>query len=303
MFNKNNKKNVYINKTFIYIFLFFILLSIITEIFKFNSLKTYNLVIKNKKTINDIYDYMNKNNLLNQNTDNNTLHQWNENINLFIKNKINIINNEILEIIGYEYKYVPTMTELYWSSKKNNNSDQQYVNNHADGPFFYCNLYRALIIIDGNKNINTVFTKENIDINLKKYDMLIFDYDKSYHYIYVNKDKKDNNQRIIIKLHYVKNPLLEHCKMVHCLFGRETRDLFERNKKNLYIDGIIARGSLHYYTYKIYILIFIILLFIYNLYVKSITKYILYLFVLIEIFSIIYILHFNFIKNEKCELK
>ena len=303
MASKNKSKNFFINNYEIFIFLFFIIFSIIIEIFKMNSLKILNLVIKNKKPINDIYDYMHKNNLLNQDTNKNTLHQWNENIDVFIKNKINIINNEILELIGNEYEYTPTMTELYWSSKKNSNSDKQYVSKHADGPFFYCNLYRALIIIDGNKNINTVFSKENLDINLKKYDTAIFDYNKTYHYIYVNKNKKDNNQRIVIKLQYVKNPLIEHCKNVHCLFGRETRDLFERNKENLFIDGMTARTYLYYYTYKIYILIFIILLFIYNLYVKSMTKYILYLFVLIETGMILYILHFNFIKNEKCELE
>ena len=63
------------------------------------------------------------------------------------------------------------MTELYWSSKGNNNSDKQYVNTHMDGPFYYCNVYRVLVTINGNKNINTVFPNEKLDVNLKKYDM------------------------------------------------------------------------------------------------------------------------------------
>ena len=97
MASKNKSKNFFINNYEIFIFLFFIIFSIIIEIFKMNSLKTLNLVLKNKKPINDIYDYMHKNNLLNQDTNKNSLHQWNENIDVFIKNKINIINNEILE--------------------------------------------------------------------------------------------------------------------------------------------------------------------------------------------------------------
>lgn len=267
----------------------------------YERVKTINYKIENKKAIDNIYNKLLYQKKFLQNTSKNSQHMWNENIDESIKKDIKKINNDIIGKIGYEYEYIPEMTEIYWSSKGNNNSDKQYVSTHMDGPFYYCDLYRALITINGNKNINTVFTYEKLDKNLEKYDISLFDYNKTPHYIYVNKNENDNTQRIILKLHYTKNPFKNHCKSVHCKFGRQTRNLFERNKKNLYIEGIISRASLYYHTFRNYILFFIFLLIIYNLYNKhSKTIYLLYLFVFIEICIIIYILHFNFINYKEC---
>lgn len=267
----------------------------------YERVKTINYKIENKKVIDNIYNKLLYQKKFLQNTSKNTQHMWNENIDESIKKDIKKINNDIIGKIGYEYEYIPEMTEIYWSSKGNNNSDKQYVSTHMDGPFYYCDLYRALITINGNKNINTVFTYEKLDKNLEKYDISLFDYNKTPHYIYVNKNENDNTQRIILKLHYTKNPFKNHCKSVHCKFGRQTRNLFERNKKNLYIEGIISRTSLYYHTFRNYILFFVFLLIIYNLYNKhSKTIYLLYLFVFIEICIILYILHFNFINYKEC---
>jgi hypothetical protein len=264
----------------------------------FGPLKTNNFKIKNKKAINNIYKYMIKMNDQDKDTKNNTIHRWNENIDDYIQLNINDINAEILNNIGNDFEYIPEMTELYWSTKSNNNSDKQYVSTHMDGPFYYCNLYRALVTINGNKNIHTVFTNESIDTNLKKYDVSLFDYNKTPHYIYINDEKKDNSQRIILKLHYTKS---NHCKNVHCKFGRKTRELFERNKKDLFLEGYFARKGLHYYTYRNYFLFMVFILFIYNCcYKDSYSIYVLYLFVLIEVFLILYTLHFNFVDHEKC---
>lgn len=288
---------------FIYIALVIWIYSFITYNF-FNILKTKDIKVKNKKAIDNIYEIMKNKNDNNKETSKNSLHRWNEGINKNIQENIKIINDEILENLGDDFKYIPSMTELYWSSKGNNNSDKQYISTHMDGPFYYCNLYRVLVTINGNENINTVFPVEKLDVNLKKYDMSLFDYNKTAHYIYVNKEKNDNSQRIILKLHYVTSPFKEHCKNVHCKFGRQTRDLFERNKEKLFIEGRISRTGLYYYTFRNYILFMILMSILYMLFYdkKSQSKfiYLLYLFILIEISLIIYILHFNFITNERC---
>lgn len=293
---------------FYFFILVFIYSLIIITFNKFSKLKLKKFIINRKEEIDKIYNIVN-NNIVNNNinTELNTKHFWNENIDTDIKDSILKINNEILDTIGDEFKYVPSMTELYYSSKKNQNSDKQYVNIHADGPFYSCQLYRALIVINGNKNINTHFTDENKTMNLQKYDVVLFDYNNEPHYIDTNNDKPDDSQRIILKLHYVKsnNNL---CEKYHCEFGRETRHIFEINKKNLYLSGIIARLSLYYNTHRKYILILILgLLCFYkkikNKLTQSIIRGILYLFSIIETLGILYVLHFNLLNNDVCKSK
>lgn len=266
----------------------------------FNKINFIHFISNNKKSIDKIYNSLN----LDVNTTKNSKHYWNEDINDSIQKEILKINDEILYNLDEGYKYVPSMTELYYSSKSNQNSDRQYVDNHVDGPFYACNLYRALVIINGNKNIDTHFPDINKVINLKKYDVVLFDYNNELHYIDVNNEEYDDSQRIIIKLHYVKsnNGL---CEKYHCEFGREGRDLFEINKTDLHLSGVIARSSVYYITNRKYILILILfLLLFYNFYYKNrlinICRFILYIFVIFEISGIIYILHFNFIKRKVC---
>ena len=268
----------------------------------FHPLKPKYIQIKNKKAIDDIYEIMKNENEAQKDTDLHSLHRWNEDINNNLQKKIDLVNNEILKELDGEFKYVPSMTELYWSSKANNNSDNQFVSTHMDGPFYYCNLYRVLVTINGNKNINTVFPNDGLDINLKKYDMSFFDYNKTPHYIYVNENETDNSQRIILKLHYVKAPFKNHCANVHSRYGRQTRDLFERNKKNLYTDGFLANTGLYYYTFRNYVLIALMMSLIYVIFYnrKSYLIYLLYLFGCIETMLVLYTLHFNFITYKGC---
>lgn len=130
----------------------------------------------------------------------------------------------------------------------------------------------------------------------------MFDYNKTPHHIYVDSSENDKHQRILLKLHYVHSPLQSHCEKMHCLFGRETRNLFERNKTSLSIDGVLTRISLYYFTFKTYVLLFIFFLLIYTLYQPNVfTLSVLYLFVLAEVCIFIYILHFQFITHPQCE--
>ena len=228
-------------------------------------------------------------------------------MNTDVKDSILKINDEILDTIDDGFKYVPSMTELYFSSKNNQNSDKQFVDNHMDGPFYTCNLYRALVVINGNKNINTHFTDENKTMNLQKYDVVLFDYNNELHYIDTNNDTNDNSQRIILKLHYVKsnNNL---CEKYNCEYNRETRYIFNINKKYMYLSGFASRLSLYYNTHRKYILILIFgLLCFYNKIKNKLThtiiRSILYLFSTIEIFVILYVLHFNLLNNDVCKSK
>lgn len=286
----------------IFVLLIWLYVFIISIYLSFNSLETKYVQLKNKEPIDNIYNIMTNDNDNKKDTDVNTMHRWNDEINDKIHENISIINDEILEDLGNEFEFYPSMTELYWSSKGNNNSDKQYISTHMDGPFYYCNVYRILVTIDGNKNINTVFPNDKLDINLQKYDLSMFDYNKTSHYIYKNENENDENQRIILKLHYVKSPFKNSCKKVHCEFSRQTRDLFERNKKELYLEGKIARFSLYYYTFRNYVLFAVLMAFLYVTYYnkKSYIIYLLYLFAFIEISIFIYTIHFNFLQHEKC---
>jgi len=268
----------------------------------FNKSEFIYFVSDNKDAIDKITDIVNSN----IDTTSNSKHMWNEDINNNVQTEIFKINDEILYHLGDEFQYIPSMTELYYSSKGNQNSDRQYVDSHMDGPFYSCILYRALVIVNGNKNIDTYFPDINEKINLKKYDIVLFDYNNELHYIDVNNDVVDNSQRTIIKLHYVKSSN-KLCEKYHCEFGRQTRDLFELNKKNLYSSGMIARASLYYNTNRKYIVfvIFLLLLLYYNKrknkLLHNIIRYILYTYLGIELAGIIYTLHFHFLKRKVCE--
>lgn len=271
---------------------------------KINKTPFLHVVLDCKSAVDNIHNFIKSQNN-GVNTEKNSKHYWNEEINETIKSDILQINDELLHRLGSEYKYIPSMTELYYSSKANQNSDRQYVDNHMDGPFYGCQLYRAIIAINGNKNIDTYFPDGNIQINLKKYDAVLFDYNNELHYIDVNTETVDNSQRILLKLHYVKSKN-NICEKAHCEFGRQTRDLFELNKSELHMSGRIARMSLYYNTYRKYILILVFLLLCFYLFLKNKTLHtfatvILSLFSIIEISGILYTLHFQFLDRNVCK--
>jgi len=269
----------------------------------FGVLKTKYFQLKNKQAVDNIYNIMVHENDNTKDTKLNSLHKWNELIDGKIQENIKTINNEMLNNLGGDFEYIPSVTELYWSSKGNNNSDKQYVSTHMDGPFYYCNMVRVLVTINGNNNIKTVFPNEKLDISLIKYDVVMFDYNKTPHYIYVDENEHDDDsQRIIIKLHYAKSPFKKHCEKIHCRFARQTRDIFERNKTALYLEGLIAKTGLHYYTFRNYVLLAVMLCLIYVAYYnkKSNVIYLSYLFAFIEIGLLIYTFHFSFLTHQQC---
>ena len=92
------------------------------------------------------------------NSDKFSKHIFNEDIPKEILKEIDIINNEILQKLENKFKYVPSITELYYSTKNNSNSDKQFTALHMDGPFYGCNFYRVLIGINCNRSVMTNYT-------------------------------------------------------------------------------------------------------------------------------------------------
>lgn len=175
--------------------------------------------LRQPRTIQRIYNALQRDNDVYKNTQHNTQHRWNESISPTIQRLIRPLNTELIRRLGADYSYVPAMTELYWSSQENKNSDQQYVSTHNDGPFYYCDLQRVLVMIRGNQCIHTHFPTGNAQYTLQSGDAMAFHYDNSLHYISVDSPCDDTSPRIMLKLHYVRTPLKRHCSHVHCSFG------------------------------------------------------------------------------------
>ena len=262
-------------------------------------LKTLHFSVKSTSAVDAIHDHIQRQYTINTNV--NTKHFWNENIDPDVQRHIAAIHQEILTHLSPGMVYIPSMTELYFSSKANQNSDKQYVSKHMDGPFYACQVYRAIVAINGNKNIDTYFPADDMKVNLQKYNVVLFDYDNTPHYISTNNDSVDNSQRILVKLHFIKKGS-KLCEENHCKFGRQTRDLFEANKHNLYISGAIARMGLHYNTHRKYIAV--VMMSLIFIYFKTMNKYartILWCYVLIELSILVYTLHFGIIGRQECK--
>lgn len=257
---------------------------------------------KSKRNIDNILNQLSKN----VNTKKYTTHFWNETLDPKIRSNIDDINTDIYKNIGNNFVYVPSMTEIYYSSNNYNNSDTNYILEHMDGPFYNCNLYRALIVIQGNRSTFTLMTDDDMNINLKKYEVLIFDYNNAPHYIEVNKDTINNDQqRIILKLHYTKNNKdAKICSDLHCKFGRKSRISFEYNKKKNSLYSYITHFSLFYNAKRKYSIIILLLLLL--LYARNKNKYLLiftYFFTIIECIGIMYYFHFYLINYQICSKK
>jgi hypothetical protein len=283
-------------KIFICIFVY-MMISLL--IIKNNKLKNISFVSKEKQAIDNINKLV-KNNYK---SNNHTIHINNEDLPIDIQKEIQIINKEILNKLGNKFKYFPSITELYYSSKKD--SDIQFTSVHMDGPFYACNVYRALIAINGNQSIFTNYTDNNTKINLKKYDILLFDYNREPHNIEIDTKIKDDSQRIIIKMNYVEKSDYNLCEKYLCKYNRLTRNILNKNKKKKIINRPIDLISLNYYTNRKYIII-LLGMGIYAYYKNynnmrfGKTKYLIYLICLIEIGIVFFIFSHHFMKFKQC---
>lgn len=279
-----------------------VLLYICTVVFFQYRYKSSRLIkLRQRNVLQLMYDELDRNNDIHQDTQHNSKHMWNESLSPEIRRLIHPLNEEIIHRLGTGYSYVPAMTELYWASQENNNSDQQFVSTHYDGPFYYCDVQRVLVVISGSPCVHTHFPSDNATHTLQSGDVMVFHYDSTPHYISVDASCDDKTPRILLKLHYVRAPYKAHCARVHCTFGRQSRDLFNRNKRTLASDAVVARLGLHYVTYRPYVLVTFAVAFAGFLYTgHPLLRAILYLFVVTELVLVLYIIQFMFFSHKGC---
>ena len=163
--------------------------------------KTIVSKIKNTAVADELLNYIENNLVSNQKT---TTHFYIEDLPENIKEKVDIINNELLEKIGSDYKTIPQINEVYFTAKKTGNSDNSFTNLHSDSPIFYCDTYRFLVVLKPNDNVITIIPDDNVNKSLDKYDILGFDYARKLHYIKI-KESETNDSRIVLKLHFAKS--------------------------------------------------------------------------------------------------
>lgn len=250
------KKNLIINLLIIFGFLYGVILYISKNL---NREKSIFYKIKNKKNIDELVHQLKK---FNVNKDS-TTHFYNDKLPINIKKKINIIDNEILNLLGPEYSSIPQINEVYYNAKKTSNSDKSFTNLHTDSPFNFCQTYRVLVCIEPDNNVITIIPIDNINISLKKYETLGFDYANTLHYITINENNIKKN-RIVLKLHYGKTDI---CRKITKRYTRWARTLFVNNLNSMKLTGKLMLISQFLSTYLLYILVSMLILII--IYFKS----------------------------------
>jgi hypothetical protein len=108
---------------------------------------------------------------------------------------------------------IVAMNELYVSCIGADGSDRVFETPHIDGLFAWlpwCTVYRAVVSIQGNRNVDTIFPLSQHKYTLETGDYVAFDYNRSIHYIVGTTPPKgilvDDRKRIVLKLHYLVYP-------------------------------------------------------------------------------------------------
>jgi hypothetical protein len=143
-----------------------------------------------------------------------TTHIFEKDLPLYIQTKIEVLHSGTIPtklssaFENHNVYPIREMNELYFSVIGANGSDKVFETNHVDGPFFllpFCNVYRSVIALNGNKSIITRFPSTNTYMNLLENDYSIFDYNREPHYIFKSL-LEDDSMRIVLKLHYIVCP-------------------------------------------------------------------------------------------------
>lgn len=197
--------------------------------------KSHYFKIKNKINV----DHLNKEiQSLGIDEDVNTIHIYKEKLSTTMQEYISNLSYEILEKIGRQFIYIPEITEIYYTAKTTQNSDNSFTNLHTDSPFHFCSTYRALVCIEACEDVTTIIPCDNIEVKLDKYDALAFDYANTLHYIRFN--NAINKNRIVIKLHYAKTPV---SYTLTRRYTRWARSLYINNLKKIKWTGYVMLYS------------------------------------------------------------
>lgn len=247
----------------------------------FTRKKTITGKIKDKKNIDELSLEIKNKLLVDKKT---STHYWTSELDESIREKIEVVNKEILELIGPNYDSINNMNEIYVTAKSSENSDKSFLNIHTDSPFYPCDVYRFLICIEPSKNVTTIIPEDNYNNVLNKYEILGFDYAKTFHYIKNDESEQNNEERIVLKLHYSKSYI---CDSITMKYSKWTRELFVNNKDIMGINGIIMLlvQSIGYYSPYILFAYFILSYFYFFRNKKSNKLYV-YIFIPLIIFII-----------------
>ena len=219
--------------------------------------------LQNKQNVDDLLQ--NIENHIENHIENNetTFHKYYEDMPENIRQKIDIVDDELLQILGNEYSSIPKMNEVYITANKTNNSDKSFENLHTDAPFYACDTYRVLVCIKANGNVTTHIPPDNYSNKLNKYDVLGFDYSKTLHYIDID-ESTDSEKRILLKLHYAKTDI---CDKVTRRYTRFARNLFVNNLTVMKLNGWLMLISQFFMSYLPFVILFYCVLFV--IYLKN----------------------------------
>lgn len=220
---------------------------------------------------------------------------------------------------------VSEMDELYYSNPKNNvvkkniGNENSYGNLygaagnykiHRDCIFNFNGIrfYRVLIgLTDKNDNVVTYFNNLKIGHKINSGDYVIFDFDKTTHQVY--KEKETNTPRILLKLHYIicenckySKEYVESVKHMYIYYEYITRYIMQTgtDPETLYqfffgvINDIYTGENFTYILWLVIMLILLMLIYIFGINLEKTDVFLTIGYVLISLLSlyIIIVLYF-----------
>lgn len=176
--------------------------------------------IKDKRNLNEIREYVFKN-FKQQIQNRETFHSYIQKMPQKFQDMVYKVkhSNEITNRICNQFqknncdiKYLNNIDELYISHYNfDNGGDQGLFDKHYDGVLKFVNdgtIIRALVYINSEDNFVVHFLDSNKNIHFKTNDFGLIDFNREYHYVEGSYDEnmKTEDNRIILKLHYLVCP-------------------------------------------------------------------------------------------------
>ena len=251
--------------------------------------KSHSFKIKNTENVDNLRKEIEKLDC----DDTSTTHIYKDDLSKEMQYYIDKLSFEVNKEIGDNYINIPEITEIYYTARKTKNSDTSFTSLHTDSPFHFCNTYRALICIEPCKSVTTIIPRDNIEVNLDKYDVLAFDYANTLHYINIDESKRKN--RIVVKLHYASSPI---SYILTKRYTRWARSLYVNNLKKMQLTGEIMLYTQFVTTNVNYVVTSGILLHLINIYLRwMLIKYFMSIYIILAIYNInfqVYFMYNNF---------
>ena len=127
---------------------------------------------------------------------------------------------------------------------------------------------------------------------INSYDVLLFDYNNNLHYIETNNIYNDTNNRILIKLHYVKENNF-NCGNMNVKYNKFARDLFNYNMYILNLSGKIMLFGQIINSFRVYFFYIYVGLYLFKK--NKIIEKILILLSIIPLSHLYFIIYINYL--------